>query len=87
MGTSRHHEIMKLLIVYFSALPCYLVRNIFHSTLFYITFSLCSSLSVRGQIPHPKKIAGTVIVVYTLTLSVRHLNAIKSTVGRSFLGI
>ena len=33
---------------------------------FYTTFSLCSSLSVRGQIPHPKKIACTIIVLCTL---------------------
>ena len=45
---------------------CFLGPNIFLSTLFSNTLSLCSSLSVSNQVPHPSKTAGTIIVLYIL---------------------
>jgi hypothetical protein len=42
--------------------------NIPLSTLFSNTLSLCSSLNVRDQVPHPHKTNGNIIVLYILTL-------------------
>jgi hypothetical protein len=40
--------------------------NIFLSTLFSNTLSLCSSLSVRDQVSHPYKTTGKIIILYIL---------------------
>jgi hypothetical protein len=40
--------------------------NILLSTLFSNTLSLCSSLSVRDQVPHPYKTSGKTTVLYSL---------------------
>jgi len=44
----------------------FLGPNIFLSTLFSNTVSLCSSLNVGDQVSHPYKTTGKVIVLYTL---------------------
>jgi hypothetical protein len=41
-------------------------RNIFLSTLFSNTLSLCSSLNVRDQVSHPYRTTGKSIVLYSL---------------------
>jgi hypothetical protein len=43
--------------------------NILLRTLFSNTLSLCSSLSVRGQVSHPDKTTGRIIVFYILTFT------------------
>jgi hypothetical protein len=40
--------------------------NIFLSTLFSNTLSLCCSLRVRDQVSHPYKTTGKIIVLYTV---------------------
>jgi hypothetical protein len=49
-NTGRAVHIIKLLIMKFSPLPCYLVTPI---TLFSNTLSPCSSLTVSDQVSHP----------------------------------
>jgi hypothetical protein len=52
-----------------SPLPCYLVfldLNILLSTLFSKTLSLLFSLTVSGQVSHPYKIAGKIIILHVL---------------------
>jgi len=61
---SRDHETLHY---HSSSLPCYLIPlmpNILISTLFSNTLSLCSSLTVRGQVQHPHKTTGKIIVLY-----------------------
>jgi hypothetical protein len=43
--------------------------NILLRTLFSNTLSLCSSLSVRDQVPHPYKTTGTIMVLCILTFT------------------
>jgi hypothetical protein len=42
--------------------------NILLSTLFSNTLDLCSSFSVKGQISHPYKTEGVVLILYILIL-------------------
>jgi hypothetical protein len=42
--------------------------NIFHSTLFSNTLSLCSFLRMRYQVSHPYKTTGKITVLYTFNL-------------------
>ena len=62
-------QIIKLLIMQFSLLPCYNVPlrpKYSLSTLFSYTLSLRSSLSVNDQVSHPYKTKGKIIILYTL---------------------
>jgi hypothetical protein len=61
-------RIIKLLIMYFSPFPSYLVLlgpNILHNTLFSNTLSLRSPLNVSDQVSHPYT-TGKIIVLYIL---------------------
>jgi len=60
---------MKLLIIQFPPVPCYLVPlrpNLY--TLFMNTLSLYSSLNVKDQVSHPFKITCKIRVLYNLIL-------------------
>ncbi len=62
-------QIIKLLIMQFPPLPCYLVRlglNILLSTLFWNTLSLHFSLNISDQVSHPYKTTGKIIILYIL---------------------
>jgi hypothetical protein len=62
-------RIIKLLIMKFSLLPCYLVllrHNILLNTLFSTTFSLCASLNVSDQVSHIYKTTDKIIVLNIL---------------------
>jgi hypothetical protein len=64
-------RIMKLLIMKFSPLPCYLSHlgpNILLNTLFSNTLSVHSSLNVSNQVSHSYKITGTLVVEITNTM-------------------
>jgi hypothetical protein len=65
----RRPKIMKLLIMQCS--PTSYTSSLFSQniplvTLFWNTISLCSSLNVRDQVPHPQKTTGKIIVLYIL---------------------
>jgi len=65
-------QIMKLLIMYVSPLPCYFVPlspDILLSTLFSNTLSLRSSLIVSYQVSHPYKTTSKIIILYILIFS------------------
>jgi hypothetical protein len=60
---------MKLLIMQFSPTSCHFIplRSKYSlSTLFSYTLSLCSSLNVRDQVPHPCRTTDRIIVLYIL---------------------
>jgi hypothetical protein len=62
-------QIIKLTIMHFSPLPCYLsllCSNIPLNPLFSNTLSLCSLLIVSDQVSHPYKTTGQTIVLYIL---------------------
>jgi hypothetical protein len=62
-------QIMKLLVMKFSPLPCYLVPlrlKILLNNLLSSTLSLCSPLNVRDQVPNPYKTKVKIIVLYIL---------------------
>jgi hypothetical protein len=64
---------MKLIIVQPSEASCcfsVLGPNIPSSTLFSNILNLCSSHSVRGQVSHPYKTTGKIIVLYILVLKI-----------------
>jgi hypothetical protein len=61
---------MKLLVMKFSPLPCYLVLlgpNILLDTLFSNIFSLRSSLNISDQVSHTYKTTGKIMVLYIST--------------------
>jgi len=67
-------QIIKLISMQFSLLPCHLVPlmpSILLNALFSNTLSLCSSLSVSDQVSHPYKTTGKIIVRAT------HINHIS----------
>ena len=62
-------QVINLLVIYFSPLPCYLAPlrpNILLGTLFSNTLNLRSSLSVCDQVSHPYRTTGNIIVLYIL---------------------
>jgi hypothetical protein len=59
-------QIIKLLIMYFSPLPCYLVP--LGPYILLSTLSLRSSLKMSDQVSHPHKTTGTIIVLYILII-------------------
>jgi hypothetical protein len=65
---------MKLLVVYSSPLPCYLIRLrprycIICNTIFSETLSLYSSLSSKDHVLHPYKTTGKIIVLFILSFT------------------
>jgi hypothetical protein len=65
----RRVQVMKLLICSFMQSPVtssLFGPNILLSTLFSNTLNLCSSLKVRGQVAHPYRTTGKIIVFYIL---------------------
>jgi hypothetical protein len=56
---------MKLLIVHFSLFSCYLLPNVFLSTLVTLTFSLCSFQNLTDHVSHPYNIC-RIVVLYVL---------------------
>jgi hypothetical protein len=60
-----HYTVLSILL----PLPHHQVLSILLSTLFSSTLNLCSSHSVRDQLPHPYRTRGKVIVFYTLIFS------------------
>jgi hypothetical protein len=72
--TWRRVKVMKLLVMQFLRPPVtssLLGPNIFLSTLFSKTLSLCFSLNVRDHVPHPYRTTGKIIVLYILILGFR----------------
>jgi hypothetical protein len=59
-------QIIKLVIMKFSPLPCYLFPNILLSTIFSNIHCLISSLNVSDQDSHPRKTTGKIIELYIL---------------------
>jgi hypothetical protein len=57
---------MKLLIMKFSPLPCYLIPLTSKYNLFSNTLILRSSLNVSNQVSHPYKTTGKIIDLYIL---------------------
>jgi hypothetical protein len=55
-------QVIQLLIMHFSPLPCYLVPLL--NTLYSKPLSLCSSLNVSYQVSQPNKTTGKIIVLY-----------------------
>lgn len=63
-----------------------LFRNILFSTMFSISFSLCSSLMSKGQVEHPQKTTNA-IILYLIDLFIRQICTCtrpQNDAGRSF---